>query len=195
VAFGVRDADAARAGVAAAGIGVGQVLHWSRAMTEPDVAGEARFSFFVGDYGATDDSFLCWTQHRTPELLRSPRLMSHANGVRRLSGVLVATTGDGRALVERYRRCGGLPVEGAHAVRFGEGAVEVARRDELPAAMVDNAWPAPNWVAGAVLGADDTGEIAARARASGCLVASHAGRIYIDTRPQLGCWLVVERTA
>ena len=76
-----------------------------------------------------------------------------------------------------------------------EGAVEVARRDELPAAMVDNAWPAPNWVAGAVLGADDTGEIAARARASGCLVASHAGRIYIDTRPQLGCWLVVERTA
>jgi len=80
VAFGNRDAEACHARCMADGVPVGPLLHWARPVQEPDIAGLAKFAYFGSDWQPEDPSYLCWVEHRTPELLRSERLLRHPNG-------------------------------------------------------------------------------------------------------------------
>jgi catechol 2,3-dioxygenase-like lactoylglutathione lyase family enzyme len=86
-ALGTTDAQACHAQVAARGLNISPVAHWSRAVEEVSAKGLAQFAFFGAASAPTDPSYLCWVQHLTPDLLRPPGLTTHANGALGLAGV------------------------------------------------------------------------------------------------------------
>ena len=190
LAFGVEDAAAAREAAAGAGLPVTPVMEWARQVEEEDISAEARFAFLVAAWEAGDDSFLCWVRHLTPEALRTPRLLRHANGARDLRAAVIATRGDPARLLSRYEACGGVR-DGAR-VRFGDGTVEVRGPSELPPSLAAAPAPAPDWFAAMRLGFDDPDSFAAAARREGFAATPEAGAITVDLRPALGCFILAE---
>lgn len=86
--LGTRDAAACRAACVRNGVQVTEVLHWSRPVKEAGVQGTAQFAYFGSAWQATDPSYVFWVEHRTPELLRSPALVAHANGAAGVAGLV-----------------------------------------------------------------------------------------------------------
>jgi hypothetical protein len=56
------------------------VLLWAREIREEGLQGMAQFAYFGSAWTPQDPSYICWTEHRNPELLRSPALLRHDNG-------------------------------------------------------------------------------------------------------------------
>ena len=79
VAFGTADASDCHAGCVRNGVPAGPVLHWARQINEGVIRGTALFAYFGSTWQPTDPSYLCWVEHRTPGLLRSPQLLRHDN--------------------------------------------------------------------------------------------------------------------
>jgi catechol 2,3-dioxygenase-like lactoylglutathione lyase family enzyme len=194
LAFGVSDAEAAQRRAAAAGLAVTPVMHWARQVAEEDIDAEARFAFFVAAHDPQDEALLCWVRHLTPEALRSPRLLRHANGVRALHAAVIATRGDAATLVARYRACGGTE-EAPGQVRFGAGRVEIRGAADLPPMLADGGWPAAAWFAALRLGFDEPDALAAAARREGLAALPWDGAIAVDLRGPLGCVVIAERSA
>ena len=89
---------------------LGPLLDWSRAVKTPEQEGLARFCFFDAPWQASDPSYLCWVQHLTPELVRSPSLLLHANQARALLGVSYSGPRAGlQAWGQRLRSAGARP--------------------------------------------------------------------------------------
>lgn len=87
LAFGTDDAAACHDRRVAGGVDAGPLLHWSRPVREHDMQGVAEFAYFGSAWTAQDASYLCWVEHRTPQLLRNARLLAHANGASALLGL------------------------------------------------------------------------------------------------------------
>ena len=87
VALGTDDAQACQQQCVARGVAAGPVLNWSRPIHEIDAIGLARFAYFGSAWVAQDPAYVCWVQHLTPELMRTPRLVRHNNHALALSGV------------------------------------------------------------------------------------------------------------
>lgn len=87
LALGTPDATACHAARQRAGLEVGAVMDWSRAVSTPERSGLARFLYFDTRWSPGDPSYLCWVHHATPELVRSPSLLRHANGALSLRGL------------------------------------------------------------------------------------------------------------
>lgn len=87
LAFGTPDAAACHRVCEERGVPVGPVLRWARPVNEAGLLGLARFAYFGAAWEPRDPSYLCWVEHRTPELLRSPELLRHDNGALRLAGI------------------------------------------------------------------------------------------------------------
>lgn len=98
VAFGTDDAVACHAHRLQDGVSVGPVLYWSRPVQEPDLQGHAQFAYFGSAWQPQDPSYLCWVEHRTPQLLRNPRLLAHANGTCALDAIVYAGPPDAARL-------------------------------------------------------------------------------------------------
>lgn len=90
LALGTPDAAHCHAARQRAGLEVGAVMDWSRAVTTPERSGLARFLYFDTPWAAGDPSYVCWVHHATPELVRSPSLLRHANGATALRGLSYA---------------------------------------------------------------------------------------------------------
>ncbi len=101
VALGTSQAEATHAQCIADAVPVGPLLHWARPVHEPDLQGLAKFAYFGSDWQPTDPSYLCWTEHRTPELLRSERLLQHPN---RAIGLEALHYAGPRGLAEAWAR-------------------------------------------------------------------------------------------
>jgi catechol 2,3-dioxygenase-like lactoylglutathione lyase family enzyme len=99
VALATENATAARAGIAAAGIGADEPLEFSR----PVDGGDARFRIVQLAPDATPGcrTFLC--QHFTRHLVWRPQFQSHALGATGLAGLAV-TAEDPASASERYAR-------------------------------------------------------------------------------------------
>ena len=109
LALGTDDATNCHALRQDAGLPVGPVMDWSRPVSTSERQGLARFLFFDTPWTAGDASYVCWVQHATPELVRSPSLLNHANGVHALRGVHYA--GPGRTLqawAQRLQQAGAV---------------------------------------------------------------------------------------
>lgn len=87
VAFGTDDAAECRDTCVGTGLKAGPVMHWSRPVNEAGLQGTARFSYFGAEWSALDPSYLCWVEHLTPGLMRSPQLLRHENGAAALTGI------------------------------------------------------------------------------------------------------------
>ena len=79
VAFGTPDAQACHRQRVQMGVAAGPVLYWARQVNEEGNRGLARFVYFGSAWQPQDPSYLCWVEHCTPELLRTPALVRHDN--------------------------------------------------------------------------------------------------------------------
>ena len=79
LAFGTQDADTCHAQRLEAGVAVGPVMLWARPVQEAGVQGLAKFAYFGAAWDVHDPSYMCWVEHRTPELLRPRQLLQHPN--------------------------------------------------------------------------------------------------------------------
>ena len=86
--LGTADADACHAACVRNGVEVGDVLHWTRPVKEDGLQGTAQFAYFGSAWQPEDPGYVFWVQHHTPELLRSPTLVTHANGATGLTGLV-----------------------------------------------------------------------------------------------------------
>lgn len=84
LALGCADARAWHAQCLQNALAVRPVMDWSRPVRTPERSGLARFSYFDAPWQPSDPSYVCWVQHVTPELVRSPSLLRHPNGARAL---------------------------------------------------------------------------------------------------------------
>lgn len=84
LALGCADARAWHAQCLQNALAVRPVMDWSRPVHTPERSGLARFSYFDAPWQPSDPSYVCWVQHVTPELVRSPSLLRHPNGARAL---------------------------------------------------------------------------------------------------------------
>jgi hypothetical protein len=136
-AFTTTDAAAGAAALRARGVDAAGPVHFSRPVPLPDGSEtEARFSVFRWPAGQRPGGlgiFAC--QHHTRDAVWVPSLLAHANGVRRILRVLVATdepAGGAAALAEAVggavRQDGGLHVVGTAP---GRGEIAFAPREVL----------------------------------------------------------------
>jgi catechol 2,3-dioxygenase-like lactoylglutathione lyase family enzyme len=110
------EAEADRTAAAARGCTVTPCMTWDR---EVQGKGTARFRFFLFADAEAPEALLCVVQHLTPELLRTPELVRHANGATALRGCIlhVADAAEARA---RYERLLGLTSDD-DTFRFPDG--------------------------------------------------------------------------
>lgn len=87
LALGTMDASATHAELARRGLTLSPLRDWSRPVREDGVTGLAEFRFFDTPWAAGDPSYVCWVQHRTPELMRPAQLLEHPNGAVALRAV------------------------------------------------------------------------------------------------------------
>lgn len=111
------DVDGLRARLAVAGVPAGPCMTWGRAVAG---GGAARFRFFMYAPEAAPEAVLCVVQHLTPEALRPPALLSHANGAEALNGVTLHVADAAEAEARYSRLLGSAPVEPG-LFRFRDG--------------------------------------------------------------------------
>lgn len=91
VAFGTGDARVAHDSLAASGLHPGEIRELSRNFELPEGWVQLRFSLcFLVEEDVPGLGLVVLCQHRTPELLRRPEWLSHANGATHVAGVTVA---------------------------------------------------------------------------------------------------------
>lgn len=180
LAFGVTDARRAHARIAATDLPLGEVLEWSRMVHRLDGDQEARFAFFVADYDPTDEALLCWVQHLTPDAIREPRLLEHAN--RAIGLTQVGLYADDQIIaariIDRLRDAGGH-VAGDRSVRFGDIDLSVSLPGDS-GAIPRSLWPAPAFAADIGLTLTDPSGLAERAKGLGLPVTADGERWVVD---------------
>jgi catechol 2,3-dioxygenase-like lactoylglutathione lyase family enzyme len=110
------DVDALHARLTAQGVPAGPCMTWGRRV---EGGGEARFRFFMYDPAEAPEAVLCVVQHLTPDLLRPPALMRHANGAQAIAGVTLHVA-DRAEAAARYARLLDMQPEG-DTFRFADG--------------------------------------------------------------------------
>lgn len=109
--------------------------------------GRARFRNVYLDEARYPEGRLILIEHRTPELLWQPHLLSHPNGAEALTDVVMVPTDLGEA-ASRYQQLLGLPQRLGQLLRFamqGQGSLwlasEAALRQRVPVLRDAAVWP------------------------------------------------------
>ena len=135
LALGTGDAVACHAARRQAGLPVGAVMDWSRPVSTPERSGLARFLYFDTRWSPGDPSYVCWVQHATPELVRSPSLLRHANGATALRGLRYAGPSAAlQAWAARLRQAGAQAAgfDGAGRLSLGESWIQLVPDETMP---------------------------------------------------------------
>lgn len=167
------DATRCASSLRAAGIAADGPKDLKRLLELPEGTVTPEFSLVYLPGEATPDlrAFVC--QHRTPDLVRKPEWLAHANGATALLGMTLASD-DPVSLAPAYRR-----LFGEHGVRAGDDWLRVetgagwidfatpgvlARRYERVAPMPDHPLP---WAVAMTIGVGDIGRCHAALAAGG----------------------------
>ena len=97
LAFGVADAQAARAQIIANGLRVGDVTNVAYPIREPDIESTLQAQIFAAVDREASACALQWVQYLLPDLRRTPRLTRHVNGALSLVSVQIACEDDALA--------------------------------------------------------------------------------------------------
>ena len=167
LAFATGDAGAVGDALGEAGIGAGPVKDLARNLELPEGTVQPRFRLVHLPPDATPGvpAFVC--QHLSPELVRRPEWLDHANGARAVSAVTVIVEDPG-AVVEPYARLFGrgalAPTDAMVTLRVGGAAIVFARAEDLALIFSEAApepLPEPPAIVGMTVSVDDP-EAAAR---------------------------------
>ncbi len=103
IALGTADAEADHARIAAAGFATVPVVRLQRDVETPEGKRIARFSVTRVPPGTMEEGRIQFCQHHTPDVPWQARWMTHANGARRLTDIVVCVA-DAREAAGRYAR-------------------------------------------------------------------------------------------
>ena len=144
LALGCADARAWHVQCLQNGLAVRAVMDWSRPVHTPERSGLARFAYFDAPWQPSDPSYVCWVQHVTPELVRSPSLLRHPNGARALRTLHYEGAADALAQWAAVLQGAGaqtatLGQDGAMTLQLGPSAIALEpsqqRQRVLPSAL------------------------------------------------------------
>lgn len=166
LALATEDPQGTHDALAARGCTLSPVMDWSRAIDEGDVRGMARFLFFDTPWQPSDASYLCWVRHMTPELVRPPATLRHANGARALLGLTYEGAAPACAQWRERLASLGLPADCDYLRIVASPAGGPVRPAEIALAV------------------DDLDGLAARARACGLAPARKDGVLHLDLGPR-----------
>lgn len=193
LAFGVPDAQGAHARLAETELPLGDVMEWARMVHRLDGDQEARFAFFVADYDPSDDALLCWVQHLTPDAIREPRLLEHANGAIGLTRVGLYATDQSIAKKILHRLCNaGGDTHGENTVRFGKIEMTISRPGDR-GAIEQAMWPASAFAADIGLALPDPTILAERAKGLGLTVTAHGDHLVVDMMARTNIRLILNQ--
>ncbi len=192
IAFGTGDAEAVAAELAARGIAVDGPKDLARNLELPEGTVQPSFKlvFPAADalpgLAAPAPAFVC--QHLTPELIRRPEWLAHANGARAIAAITVAAA-DPVSLAPSYEALFGADAvglaDGVLIVRVGAARLQFAAPEGLarlhPAMAESGSLPEAPRLAAMVVAVDDPAAAADRLAAAG-----------IDARPGAGSAITVE---
>lgn len=169
LALATDDPHATHQALADRGCALSPVMDWSRAITEGPVQGLARFLFFDTPWQPTDASYLCWVRHMTPELVRPPAMLRHANGAQALRGLTY--TGSAASCQHWRERLQGLGVqpEDVQLHIQPDGSTDRVRPTALHLALADQA---------------SLNDLAARARACGLAPVRLGAGLSVELGPR-----------
>jgi catechol 2,3-dioxygenase-like lactoylglutathione lyase family enzyme len=197
VAIGVSDAAAARTEIVRRGLPAGPVMEWTRPIDEEDRQGLARFAFFGMPYRRENECYLFWVEQRTPDLMRSPRLMAHGNTALSLGQLVVSIPDneDARDIASRHLAAGAEPFAfdpGCAMVTLGGAMLRFERRSALAGLGLDNeSYRGPRVLAFSVRFAQPD-LVVAHAMQLGLKVVDWRGRSAINLGPTYEAILIVE---
>jgi hypothetical protein len=198
-AFATADAENAARQLAAAGLKPGGPKDLGRLLELPEGDVTPRFKLVMLPRDATPgvSAFLC--QHLTPELLRRPEWLRHANGATALVG-MTAVVDDPRSIADAYERlCGPgstTMTDDTLTVRTGRSYLVFARPDDLAALHPDVELPeAPvPFLAAMTFAVDDPGVTRAYLQQQGLDPAfDRAGSVRLDASAACGAVLEFRR--
>lgn len=201
IAFGTGDAEAAAAEFAARDIAVDGPKDLARNLELPD--GTVRPSFklvfpaadAMPGLAAPAPAFVC--QHLTPELIRRPEWLAHANGARAIAAITVAAA-DPASLAPSYEALFGAAAvsltDGVLTVRAGATRLQFAAPAGLarlhPAMADSGALPEVPSLAAMAVAVDDPAIAAGLLAAAGIATGSGAGgAISVEPADAGGVWL------
>jgi hypothetical protein len=164
IAFATGDAAAARAALIARGVPVSGPHDLARALEAlPGREERLEFALVRPEPQAAPALNAFLVEHRTPELLRRPEWLGHANTAQRIAAVTVVVENP-PALAGAYERLLGAGAttltDDTLAVHTGEAAIVFARPDDLSLLHPEIAIPdlAPPYLFALRLAVDDLGE-------------------------------------
>lgn len=135
LALGSPDADAVKAQVEALGVRTDGPADLARPSREPEGMVRFRNLFLEPDDLAGVPVFICG--HKTPELMRNKRLMSHANGANRfagITGVCVDPKATGKALAKLFGEAAIGETDYGVEIDSGRGFIRLATDATVAAA-------------------------------------------------------------
>ncbi len=201
IAFGTGDAEAAAAEFTARGLAVDGPKDLARNLELPDGTVQPAFKlvFPAADalpgLAAPAPAFVC--QHLTPDLIRRPEWLAHANGARAIAAITVAAA-DPPSLAPAYDALFGAAAvsltEGVLIVRVGAARLQFAAPDGLarlhPAMAEAGSPPEAPRLAAMVVAVDDPAVAADHLAAAGVATMPGAGSA-ISVAPDAagGLWL------
>lgn len=193
LAIGTTDLRTQHARCTAAGVSVGPVREASRTIGYGDRHGEARFSWFMVEPGASPEGLLCFVQHQTPELVFQRAVQRHPNGVRALTGLLVLVDEVG-PVAQRIAAAVGSAATPGGSIALGHGSVQVLDagdwRERFPGADP----PAAPCFAGFTVTTAELASARARVQAGGVEpIVREDGSFWVGSRDASGC--IVEFTS
>ena len=199
IAFATDDAGAAFAALGSAGIEPEPTVELARDLELAEGAARPRFRLVHLPAAATPGlpAFLC--QHLTPEVVRRPAWLDHANGARRLAAV-TTVAGDPPAYADAYARLlgrGAVTLTGdVLTVRAGRTSLVFARLGDAarlyPDAGIDDIRDVPA-IAAMTVAVDDIGGAAAVLAGNG-IAHVRDGDSALVVPPHEACGVVLEFT-
>jgi hypothetical protein len=198
VAVGVPDAQAAQPEIVRRGLPAGPAMEWTRPIDEEDRSGTARFGFIAMPYSTSDECFLCWVEQKTPDLVRSPRLMNHANGAVALGGLVISIPdgADARLIAARHVAAGAEAVEVAAAravLSLGVATTLIERRGALKSLGLDHETYRGARVSALALRFADPASFGARAAKLGLDVRRWRNALAINLGPDYEAIILAEQ--
>ncbi|WSY62163.1 VOC family protein [Nocardia sp. NBC_00881] len=187
------DIEAARGQLVAAGVHASGILDLERDVETEDGPRTVRARAVHVDPSSTPEAMLGVAQHLTREYVHQPRYLSHPNGARGITAVLiVAVDAEAAAITERYCRILGASAvrNGARAVlEMGAGQLEIVRASDAVAVLPREPIPAPSYLAAMTIAVDELGVARGIIEDAGVPTHGTAEGFFVSARDAYGAGL------
>lgn len=152
-----------------------------RTIDYPSASGMGRFRWFRIPESEVPESYLCFVQHLTPELVFDPALTDHPNGAAQLIGLSICVDDPERS-AERLASIGGETlheVPNGIVVRFRHGEIRLMNSRQVQDRFGDLEMPARPFAAAFSVSVDDLSKPVGFLESAGVKHANEGNRAWV----------------